>query len=128
MIRQKTGTAEDYDPGFGPGQGQGFSTMQVASVSTNGATVRSEIDGWTFEDARLLVKRSHASNPDKIFIGYTPSPKDIPLYTSILEMLADGWELLGPPEHEIWTNDDPEKKVHEQWTWWLQRKSRSVPA
>jgi hypothetical protein len=100
--------------------------MQVASVSTNGPTVRSAIDGWTFEDASLLVKRSHASDPGKIFIGYTPSPKDIPLYTSVLEMLADGWELLGPPERETWETDG---KQHEQWSWWLQRKPRrEVPA
>ena len=94
--------------------------MQVASVSTNGATVRSEIDGWTFEDASLLVKRSHPSSPGKIFIGYTPGPKDIPHYTCVLEMLADGWELLGPPQREEWTGDD--KQQHVQWGWWLQRK------
>lgn len=100
--------------------------MQVASVSTNGPTVRSEIDGWTFEDAGLLVKKAHASNPGKIFIGYTPSPKDIPLYTSVLEMLADGWELLSPPDRETWEADG---KQHEQWSWWLQRKpQRRVPA
>ena len=100
--------------------------IQVASVSTSSPTVRNEIDGWTFEDASLLVKRSHDSNPGKIFIGYTPSPKDIPHYTSILEMLADGWELLGPPERETWTADD---KQHEQWSWWLQRKlQRRTPA
>lgn len=100
--------------------------MQVASVSTNGATVRSEIEGWTFEDAGLLVKRAHDSNPGKIFIGYTPSPKDIPHYGTVLEMLADGWELLGPPERETWEADG---KQHEQWNWWLQRKpQRKVPA
>ena len=95
--------------------------MQVASVSTNGPTVRSEIDGWTFEDANLLVKKAHTSDPGKIFIGYTPSPKDIPLYTSVLEMLADGWELLAPPARETWEADG---KQHKQWSWWLQRKPR----
>jgi len=100
--------------------------MQVANVSTNDPTVRSEIDGWTFEDASLLVKKASASDPSKIFIGYTPSPKDIPLYTTVLEMLADGWELLSPPERETWENDG---KQHEQWSWWLQRKpQRRVPA
>ena len=98
--------------------------MQIASVSTNAASLRSEIDGWGFEDANLLVRRSHPSCEGKLFIGYTPSPKDIPHYTCILEMLADGWELLGPPQHETWTvNDqDDNTKQHEQWTWWLQRK------
>jgi len=96
--------------------------MQVASVSTNGPTVRSEIDGWTFEDASLLVRQSHASDPGKIFIGYTPSP-EIPCYGTVLEMLADGWELLGPPQREDWTTDDGQK--HEQWGWWLQRAQRT---
>jgi hypothetical protein len=94
--------------------------MQVASVSTSSATVRSEIDGWSFEDASLLVKRSHTLSGGKIFIGFTPSPKDIPFYTCVLEMLADGWELLGAPQRETWTTDDGAQ--HEQWSWWLQRK------
>ncbi len=93
--------------------------MQVASVSTSRPTVRSEIDGWTFEDATLLVRRSLHSSNGKIFIGYTPSPKDIPFYTCVLEMLADGWKLLGPPEHETWEVDSAQ---HEQWSWWLQRE------
>jgi hypothetical protein len=91
--------------------------MQVASVSTNDATLRSEIEGWTFEDADLLVHRAGPSG--KLFIGYTPSPKDIPLYTCILEMLADGWELLAPPQRETWEADGTQ---HVQWGWWLTRK------
>jgi hypothetical protein len=94
--------------------------MQIASVATEGPTVRSKIVGWTFEDARLLVKKSLASEPDKIFIGYTPTPNDIPYYTSVLEMLADGWELLGTPESVTWEADD---KQYEQWRWWLHRKA-----
>ena len=99
----------------------------MASVSTSAATLRSEIDGWTFEDAGLLVKRSQPSDPGKLFIGYTPSPKDIPHYTTVLEMLADGWELLGPPQREDWTTtDEHEQPVqHEQWCWWLQRKRQT---
>ena len=103
--------------------------MQVATVSTSRPSLRSEIDGWGFEDSSLLVRREDPSNPGKLFIGYTPSPKDIPHYVCILEMLADGWELLGPPEHEAWTNeDDAEKTAHEQWSWWLHRKPRSISA
>ena len=101
--------------------------IQIASVATRDASVRSEIDGWTFEDARLLVKRSNPSNEGKLFIGYTPSPKDIPNYTCVLEMLADGWELLGPPQKESWPIG--EGTPREQWGWWLQRKRQvRVPA
>jgi hypothetical protein len=85
--------------------------------------MRSEIEGWTFEDGALLVRRSRASNPDKIFIGYTPTPLDIPLYTTILEMLADGWELLGPPQREECTAFH---KPFVEWVWWLQRPLCSV--
>jgi hypothetical protein len=115
--------------------------MQVASVSTRDPTVRSEIDGWTFEDASLLARRSLDSNPHgKIFIGYTPAPKDIPHYGCILEMLADGWELLGPPQREEFKQLAPgwellgppqreEFKQHVQWSWWLKRKlQRRIPA
>ena len=109
--------------------------MQVASVSTPRPTLRSEIDGWTFEDASLLVRRSlpsgpgNLSYPAKIFIGYTPSPKDIPYYGCVLEMLADGWELLGPPDREAWATDEgtADEKRHEQWTWWLQRRPERRP-
>ena len=102
-------------------------SIQVASVSTSVGTLRSEIDGWTFEDAGLLVKRAHSSDFGKLFIGYTPSPKDIPHYTTVLEMLADGWELLGPPQREDWTTTDDEQPPvkHEQWCWWLQRKRQT---
>ena len=106
--------------------------QQVASVSTREATLRSAIDGWTFEDARLLVKRAEASAPNKIFIGYTPSPKGIPLYSCVLEMLADGWELLGPPQREEWPASDMPASDGQPivlWSWWLQRKRQiRVPA
>lgn len=100
--------------------------MQVASVTTNEATLRSEIDGWSFEDAQLLVRRSAPLDASKkLFIGYTPAPKDIPHYTCVLEMLADGWELLGPPQREDWTMESGEKRV--EWSWWLQRQRQSSP-
>lgn len=92
--------------------------QQIASVCTPAATLRSTIDGWSFEDASLLVHRRFPENR-KLCIGLTPSPKDIPYYTCCLEMVADGWELLGPPQREEWTSDDGLK--HEQWHWWLKR-------
>ena len=39
--------------------------MQVANVSTSTRDVRSEIDGWSFEDANLLVRRPDPSNPQE---------------------------------------------------------------
>jgi len=101
--------------------------MQVATVSTSRPTVRSAIHGWTFEDTALLVRQTASQVPavgaEKIFIGYTPSPKNMPDYAYVLEMLADGWELLGPPQHEEWKIDG---KRHEDWSWWLQRKPQEL--
>lgn len=103
-----------------------YRASQIASISTSAPNVRNEIDGWTVEDPSLLVRRSHSSNPRKIFIGFTPSPKDIPLYTCVLEMLADGWELLAPPTREEWPGGDGAS--HEQWSWWLRRAISAAPA
>jgi len=93
--------------------------MQVAAVSTEHASVRSTIDGWTFEDASLFVPKTHPSSQHTIFIGYTPAPKHIPTYGTILEMLADGWKLLGPPTQQSLelANGDP----HVSYEWWLTR-------
>lgn len=93
---------------------------QIASVCTNAPTVRAQIDGWSFEDSDLLVRKEDDRRPGHIFIGFTPSPGGISLYDTVLEMLADGWDLLGPPTDESWTNEDG-KKI-EQWDWWLTRK------
>lgn len=100
--------------------------MQVASVCTARLTLRSEIDGWSYEDSSLLVRRQ-APGADMwppYFIGYTPAPKEIPRYFCILEMLADGWVLLGPPTEEKYENkgeSDDEVIVTTQWAWWLTR-------
>lgn len=61
--------------------------MQVASVMTSRPSLRAEIEGWSFEDSSLAVSP----------IGMTPSPRNIPNYTCVLFMIADGWALLGPP-------------------------------
>lgn len=92
--------------------------MQLAHLATNGPSVRSEIDGWTFEDSSLLIE----GKP----IGLTPGPKHIPHYTNIMEMLADGWVLLGPPTKEAWKNDCNEEIS--QWAWWLTRDKSERPA
>lgn len=96
---------------------------QIASVSTSGPTLRSEIVGWSFEDSDMLVRRSTPDRPGRIFIGFTPAPLDIPLYGTVLEMLADGWDLLGPPTDESWTNE--EGNEIQQYEWWLTSKGRS---
>jgi len=98
--------------------------MQVASVMTDEPTLRSEIEGWTYEDSELLVRKSRPDDASsKLFIGYTPSPKNIPQYGCVLEMLADGWELLGPPVEEGDLNKET-NEIRTWWGWWLQRKQQ----
>jgi hypothetical protein len=97
--------------------------MQIASVCTATGGLRSEIEAWSYEDSSLLVHKKlpgkeHVSWPS-LFIGYTPSPKMIPRYYCILEMLGEGWKLLGPPTRPDWTKEDGEK--FEWWDWWLTR-------
>jgi hypothetical protein len=95
---------------------------QIASVSTNGQSLRSHIEGWSFEDSDLLVKKFQRSDDLNIFIGYTPSPTNIPYYGTVLEMLADGWLMLGPPIDERWTTEEGLKI--DQWGWWLTRDTK----
>ncbi len=92
--------------------------MQVASVSTSRPDLRSEIEGWSYEDSTLLVRRSYR-DAGGIFIGYTPSPQGIASYVCVLEMLADGWVLLGPPVREPYTDSDGVKGCY--FGWWLTR-------
>lgn len=95
---------------------------QVAFVSTERQTIRSDIVGWGYEDSDLLVRKALPREPWKIFIGYTPAPKDIPDYGTVMEMLADGWKLLGPPTEAGWVTEDG-KKI-ESWDWWLTREPK----
>jgi hypothetical protein len=84
--------------------------------------MRSDIWGWGGEDSDLFVQ-------DKP-IGLTPSPESHrglrrlddpdPHWNpkTVLEALADGWKLLGPPQLEnirVAYKDDDE----ESWAWWL---------
>lgn len=87
--------------------------MKIASVCTDGPTVRSEINGWGYEDSDLYVRGKH--------IGATPSPREHH-HGTILEMLADGWKLLAPPADESFTTEDGRRI--EQHEWWLTKEGR----
>ncbi len=94
--------------------------MQVASITTTGPSLRAEIEAWTFEDSALFVDRVHESTAPRVHIGYTPSPK-VPCYGTVLEMLANGWQMLAPPtQQESYTSSETGRLVP-QWSWWLTR-------
>jgi len=80
--------------------------MKVLVVSTSSPVMRAEIWGWSIEDSDLYVRGKR--------IGNTPSPC-CHLPNTILEALADGWKLLGPPYLDL----DPEVI---DWTWWLTKE------
>jgi hypothetical protein len=83
--------------------------MKVMTLSTESPTLRSEVVGWNYEDSDLFVKGKR--------IGDVPSPVyEFP--ATVLEALASGWKLLGPPLLE---NIRPEYKedCDELWVWWL---------
>jgi len=78
-------------------------------MSTSRPGLRDEVWGWTCEDPSLFVRGK--------MIGYTPSAKFYHSYKTVLEALADGWKLLGPPQ-EIPNDAEP------AWDWWLVRDSK----
>lgn len=75
--------------------------MRVLIVNTSSPSLRAEIYGWGEEDSCLFVR----NRP----IGLTPGPKITYSPKTVLEALADGWKLLGPPQTENRT----------LYTWWL---------
>lgn len=81
---------------------------QVLVVISREPGLRSEIIGWTAEDASLYV----VGKP----IGYTPPPKRTLVSTyapqTIMEALYWGWKLLAPPTYI---------KSEAGWEWWLTR-------
>lgn len=95
--------------------------MKILVVSTSSPSMRAEIWGWGYEDSDLYV-------PDQP-IGFTPSPEmglkalDNPSKEwhpkTILEALANGWKLLGPPQLEnarpAYADED------ESWAWWMSK-------
>jgi hypothetical protein len=97
--------------------------VQVASVTTAKPNLRAEIDGWSYEDSSLLVRKklqNQVYDWPPYFIGHTPGA-DIPRYYCILEMLNEGWRLLGPPQEEKWAVDGAGADLF-QYVWWLTRE------
>jgi len=84
--------------------------MEVLVVTTKDCDMRSEIIGWTHEDAGLFV----SGKP----IGMTSSPVPPSSPKTILEALFYRWKLLGPPVEE-----PAEYTVNGNYfTWWLTRE------
>jgi len=82
--------------------------MKVLVVSTSSPSMRAGIWGWDEENSDLYVRNKP--------IGFSPSGSSYSPNT-ILEALADGWKLLGPPQVE------KAAKHVEFWTWWLTKES-----
>ena len=78
--------------------------MIIVAVSTKQDNLRAEIFGWTYEDSDLFIP----GEP----IGYTPGYRGRQSHKTVLEMIADGYKLLGPPQ-----------KIGAEWDWWLTKES-----
>jgi hypothetical protein len=76
--------------------------MKVLILETEQPNLRSEVLGWGEENSGLFVR----NRP----IGLTPGPKITYSPKTVLEALADGWKLLGPPQVE---------NKRTLYTWWL---------
>lgn len=79
--------------------------QKILLLMTTHSDLRSEVQGWNCEDSSLYVK-------DKP-IGMTPSPTSF-FYKSVLEAMADGWRLMGPPVRSLIN----EVEVYD---WWLEK-------
>ena len=78
--------------------------MKILIMDTISPTLRSNIVAWDIEDSGLYV----SNEP----IGLTPSPNaNKYAYDTILEAIAEGWELMGPPV----------KIGKNYYTWWLKK-------
>jgi hypothetical protein len=83
-------------------------SQKVLIMNTDVPSLRDEVWGWGSEDSSLFNPRK----PIGFTLGYS-----IPSYKTVLEALADGWKLLGPPQLE---NIRPAyKEAEESWAWWL---------
>ena len=88
--------------------------MQVLTVSTDDPNLRSEVWGWTHENAELFA-------PNKP-IGMTPPPTPYYHPRDVMMALYDGWKLLGPP---IEGKDvDGNGKEITYYQWWLTKEKQ----
>lgn len=78
--------------------------QQVLTMATTSDSLRSDANGWTCEDPRLLVH----GKP----IGCTHCPKFPYTYDTPFHAMNDGWHLLGPP---VRVDDFV-------WSWWFVRE------
>lgn len=71
-------------------------------------SLRSDVQSWSCEDGDMYQHNKH--------IGLTGSPDQFYFFKTVLEAIANGWTLLGPPT-EIETNG------HSMYVWWLVRNT-----
>jgi hypothetical protein len=79
--------------------------MKVLTVTTDRGDLRAEIIGWSCEDSSMYVPNER--------IGMTPSPLNECHVTTVLQALAEGWEMLAPPTRY------EDETSGEYWGWWL---------
>ena len=81
-------------------------------MDTESPTLRSEVEGWSYEDISLI----DPSKPIGLSLGWSPrQPR--PQFTCVAFALVAGWKLMGPPTSYEFQTDNGLKTC---WTWWLQ--------
>ena len=81
----------------------------VLTIWTKTCDLRTEALGWNCEDPAKYVR----GKP----IGTTPACGFRHCYATVLEALASGWKLLGPPVPD-----------EDGFSWWLVRDGVLIPA
>lgn len=90
---------------------------EYLSVQTESESFRSEIVGWNsiVSGLAIYLKERSRDGYDSKKIGQVSDSEENPIkYRRILEVLADGWELLSPPLIR-WRIQDKEKIKEVDW-------------
>lgn len=82
--------------------------QKILIMQTKGDSLRSQAYGWDYEDSALY-------KIDKP-VGFTVMPK-IESYDNPLHAMAKGWQLLSPPQREVFKEEDAETHVY--WIWYF---------
>lgn len=100
--------------------------QKLLIVSTLKSSVRSEIQGWSTENADAVV----VAYKERLGTKYEyPNPNEVPVgliggsmgasnhYPTVLHAMGDGWKLMAPPTKYDYPIDEGNTVV--MWEWWL---------
>lgn len=95
--------------------------QKVLTVSTGRCSMRSDIEGWTFEDGgavheafcqRIGTENEYDHLVDVPVGLINGGRRNFPYYPTVLHAIGDGWKLLAPPQRYL-------ENLNYMYEWWL---------